>query len=362
VAADVELRSISKEFGAVAAVDGVSLQVGRGEFLTLLGPSGCGKTTVLRIVAGLEAPTRGEVFIRGDPMRGRAPYLRDCAIVFQQYALFPHKTVFDNVAFGLKYRGVPRRERGRLVQEMLELVRLPNVEQRYPRQLSGGQQQRVALARALVVRPSVLLLDEPLSNLDLKLREEMRAELRRLQEQTGITFIFVTHDQLEALSMSTRVAVMAHGRIVQLGTPAEIYEQPVSRFVAEFMGRSNFLEGSVVKPGHRRVSVTTASGLAIECVSPRSLAEGERVVVRVRADAVEVSTHPPSPGAANVVVGEVKAASYCGGTVEYVVGLAGGEELGTSTPIAGHGQIVTAGSRVWLWLPPEQCLALEAER
>ena len=216
---DVELRSVSKKFGQVVAVDDVSFQVRQGEFLTLLGPSGCGKTTTMRLIAGLERPSAGELFIRQEKVTDAPPYARDVSLMFQNYALFPHKNVFDNIAFGLKYRerDLPKHKRGQRVKEALDLVRLPGIEARYPRQLSGGQQQRVALARALVIKPAVLLLDEPLSNLDLKLREKMRVELKQIQELVGITFIFVTHDQEEALMLSDRVAVMEEGKITQVG-------------------------------------------------------------------------------------------------------------------------------------------------
>jgi spermidine/putrescine transport system ATP-binding protein len=253
----VELREVSKRFGEVEAVHQVSLQIREGEFFSLLGPSGCGKTTTLRMIAGFERPDAGEILIRGQRMNEVPPFHRPVNTVFQHYALFPHMTVFENVAFGLEMKRLPREEIRRRVAEALRLVRLTGLENRYPRQLSGGQQQRVALARALVNRPAVLLLDEPLGALDLKLRKEMQLELKNLQHQVGITFIYVTHDQEEAMTMSDRIAVMNQGRVLQVGTPVEIYERPATRFVADFIGETNFLEGRLVafEEGYARVEV-----------------------------------------------------------------------------------------------------------
>ena len=244
--ADVRLDKVRKSFGAVVAVNDVTLDIERGTIFSLLGPSGCGKTTTLRLIAGFEQPSAGEVYIRGQRVTSIAPYRRDFSMVFQSYALFPHLNVAENVAFGLRMRRVPRSERGAAVKEALELVKLGALADRYPRQLSGGQQQRVALARAIVVKPAVLLLDEPLGALDKMLREEMQVELRDLQQRLDITAVFVTHDQEEALTLSDRVAVMRGGVIEQVGAPREIYDRPVSEFVAGFLGASNFLDGSVV--------------------------------------------------------------------------------------------------------------------
>src|SRR5712691_3393575 len=244
---DVELLGISKVFGITPAVRDLALRVERGLFFSLLGPSGCGKTTTLRLIAGFEQPTTGRVMIRGVDMVGLPPYRRDVNTVFQNYALFPHMSVADNIAYGLRQRHVSRSEVRRRVQEALEMVRLVGVEARKPSELSGGQQQRVALARALVNRPTVLLLDEPLSALDLKLRKEMQVELKTLQRTVGITFIYVTHDQEEALTLSNRIAVMNAGRLEQEGTPSEVYERPQTRFVADFIGLTNFITGRVRK-------------------------------------------------------------------------------------------------------------------
>ncbi len=238
----VSLQNVSRHFGDVHAVDGVSLEVAESEFFAMLGPSGSGKTTCLRLIAGFDQPTRGHIEIFGETAEGVPPYRRNVNTVFQDYALFPHMNVLENVAYGLMVKGVARRERERQSHAALALVRLEQMDQRRPAQLSGGQRQRVALARALVNRPKVLLLDEPLGALDLKLREQMQIELKALQQQLGITFIFVTHDQGEALSMSDRVAVFDRGRLVQVGTPSEVYDRPNTRFVADFVGSSNVLD------------------------------------------------------------------------------------------------------------------------
>jgi putative spermidine/putrescine transport system ATP-binding protein len=239
---DIRLRGLVKRYGDQAAVDGVDLEVRRGEFFTLLGPSGSGKTTTLRMIAGFERPDEGTVELGGEEVSGRPPFERDVNTVFQDYALFPHLSVADNVAYGLRVKKVPKPERRTRTEEALEMVRLPSLGARRPSQLSGGQRQRVALARAIVNRPRVLLLDEPLGALDLKLRQEMQVELKRIQQEVGITFVYVTHDQEEALTMSDRLAVFNDGRIVQVGAPAEVYEHPASEFIAGFVGVSNVLE------------------------------------------------------------------------------------------------------------------------
>jgi ABC-type Fe3+/spermidine/putrescine transport system ATPase subunit len=290
---DVELLGVVKRFGDVVAVDAIDLAVRSGEFLSLLGPSGCGKTTTLRLLAGFERPDEGEVRIGGHDVSRLPPYKRDVNTVFQSYALFPHLSVRDNVAYGLKQRGLTRKERHARAREMLELVRLGGFEGRKPRQLSGGQQQRVALARSLVMQPRVLLLDEPLGALDLKVRKELQIELKRIQEEVGITFVYVTHDQEEALAMSNRVAVMNHGRIEQLGSPREIYDHPATEFVARFIGDTNFVHVDgrevAIRPEHMRVSrrgdgvgglivTTMVIGPEVQCVV--RLEDGQEVLVR----------------------------------------------------------------------------------
>ena len=246
----VELRDVVKEFvtpegNDLAAVNHVTMQIKNGEFFSMLGSSGCGKTTTLRMIAGFEWPTEGEVYIEGDAQGRKPPFLRPVNTVFQSYALFQHMTVFQNVAFGLEMEGAQKGDIKKRVSEALEMVRLTGMDRRYPKQLSGGQQQRVALARSLVKRPKVLLLDEPLGALDLKLRKEMQLELKSLQKEVGITFIYVTHDQGEALTMSDRIAVMSCGKVLQMGSAVEIYERPINRFVADFIGELNFLDGKV---------------------------------------------------------------------------------------------------------------------
>jgi ABC-type Fe3+/spermidine/putrescine transport system ATPase subunit len=285
--ADVELRGLTKRFDDVVAVDDVDLHVDAGEFMSLLGPSGCGKTTTLRLIAGFEKPDAGAVLIAGDDVGRLPPYRRDVNTVFQSYALFPHLKVGDNVAYGLKQRGFSKQERRERAHAMLELVRLAGVEERKPKQLSGGQQQRVALARALVMEPKVLLLDEPLGALDLKVRRQLQLELKRIQETVGVTFVYVTHDQEEALAMSDRVAVMNDGRVEQVGTPREIYDHPASPFVADFIGETNFIEqdGTMVAVRPERVQLRLGNGgegrgMAGEVVTTMVIGPAVQLLVR----------------------------------------------------------------------------------
>jgi putative spermidine/putrescine transport system ATP-binding protein len=308
------LRGVVKAYDDVVAVDSVSLDVRAGELVTLLGPSGCGKTTTLRMIAGFVEPDAGEIRIRASDVTRLPPNKRDIGMVFQSYGLFPHMTVEDNVGYGLRMRRVPTAERRRRVDEALGLVQLPGLARRYPRQLSGGQQQRVALARAIVIRPALLLLDEPLSNLDAKLREEMRWEVRRLQRQLDITTVFVTHDQEEALAISDRIVVMNAGRIEQVGTPGAIYRHPGTLFVAQFIGESNLWEGTVGPPQAGSVRFTTAAGLDLLVEDVGDLAEGERAIASVRPEAVAIA--PPGDAAlthlANRAEGTVEDVSYVG--------------------------------------------------
>jgi len=283
---DVRLERVRKSFGAVTAVDNVSIDIPRGSIFSLLGPSGCGKTTTLRLIAGFEQPDAGDVYIRGACVTSIRPYRRDFSMVFQSYALFPHLTVAENVGFGLRMRRVPRHERAAAVRNALQLVKLDALGDRYPRQLSGGQQQRVALARAIVVKPAVLLLDEPLGALDKLLREEMQVELRSLQQRLGITAVFVTHDQEEALTLSDRVAVMRNGIIEQIGAPREIYERPRSEFVAGFLGASNFIDGLVVANDGAAIVVDTRAGRV--AATAADIAPGTTVRIAVRPERVRV--------------------------------------------------------------------------
>jgi spermidine/putrescine transport system ATP-binding protein len=327
----VELQHVSKRFGDVAAVDDVSLQIPQGEFFSLLGPSGCGKTTTLRMIAGFELPTSGEIVIQGQPMGATPPYQRHVNTVFQSYALFPHLTVGQNIAFGLEMRGVPKAERAQRVADALRLVRLDDYAHRRPKQLSGGQQQRVALARALVNEPSVLLLDEPLGALDLKLRKELQIELRALQERVGITFIYVTHDQEEALTMSDRIAVMHRGKMLQAGTPAEIYERPSSRFVADFIGETNFLHGTVIGQGEGRAQVKIGDGLVVEGISPRPVTLGSEAAVAIRPEKARLDVVRPA-SAHNVFPAVIDRIVYVGADTRVLAKIDGGHPFVTRAP------------------------------
>jgi spermidine/putrescine transport system ATP-binding protein len=315
---EVELQNVTKKFGDFVAVENVSLQIETGEFFSLLGPSGCGKTTCLRMIAGFELLTEGEISIRGQPMGDIPPYKRPVNTVFQNYALFPHMTIFENVAFGLEMKKVPRSEIKTRVNDTLEMVRLPELANRKPRQLSGGQQQRVALARALVNRPQVLLLDEPLSALDLKLRKAMQLELKELQQQVGITFIFVTHDQEEAITMSDRIAVMNDGLILQVGDPVEIYERPNSRFVADFIGETNFIEGEVVESASDKTVVDLGSGVKIAARRVDDLSPGQTVTVALRPEKMSLHATPAADNGASVPA-TVQEAVYIGTDTRYTL-------------------------------------------
>ena len=282
----VTVQGVSKRFDGVAAVRAVSLDVHPGEFLTLLGPSGCGKTTLLRLLAGSEEPDEGAVLISGRDVTRLPPYRRPVNTVFQHYALFPHRTVAGNVAFGLETAGVPKPETRARVERALETVRLPGLGERRIDQLSGGQKQRVALARAVVLEPEVLLLDEPMSALDLKLRKEMQVEVKNLQERLGTTFVFVTHDQDEALTMSDRIGVMSHGALEQVGPPEELYERPRTRFVADFLAVRNILEATVVSAAAGRATLRTRGGVALQAVDDGGYRAGAEVVVGIRSERI----------------------------------------------------------------------------
>jgi spermidine/putrescine transport system ATP-binding protein len=298
----IELVDATKRYGDVLALDGVSLQIEPGEFFCLLGPSGCGKTTTLNLIGGFVPLTSGELRIEGHRVNDLPPHRRNVNTVFQNYALFPHMTVADNVAFGLRMEGLPRRESGKRAAEYLELVDLGGLGDRYPTQLSGGQAQRVALARALAKRPAVLLLDEPLGALDLKLRKQMQVELSRIHRQVGTTFVFVTHDQEEALSMATRIAVMAGGHVRQIGTPREIYHRPVDRFVADFIGESNFLDGHVTDSGSGPV-FRLNDGTLVPAPAGSAGTAGGRVELMIRPESVGVGRQAPVGSTPAVVIG-----------------------------------------------------------
>ena len=310
----VELTDVTKRFGTMVAVDRLNLSVEPGEFLSLLGPSGCGKTTTLRMLAGFEQPDEGFIRISGEYVQGIPPYKRDVNTVFQAYALFPHMTVAENVAYGLRQKRVPKSEVASRVNEALGMVKMTKLAERRPRQMSGGQQQRVAVARALVNRPSVLLLDEPLGALDRKLREEMQIELKLLQSQLGITFVFVTHDQEEAMSMSNRIAIMLEGHIEQLGDPETVYERPVSAFVAGFIGRNNFWRGKATADG-----MTAEDGTIFVCDRPEErVGSGNLALSAVRPESFTLSATDPGDSV-NVLAGEVAGVSHFGDTLQYVV-------------------------------------------
>jgi spermidine/putrescine transport system ATP-binding protein len=320
---DLEVDGLAKHFGATLAVDHVSFSLAPGEFYSLLGPSGCGKTTTLRLVAGFEHPEAGAIRIRGTDVSRLPPHQRHVNTVFQHYALFPHLSVENNVGYGLRQQKLPSEEGRRRLEAVLDVVRLKELRDRYPRQLSGGQQQRVALARALVNEPAVLLLDEPLAALDLKLRKAMQGELKKLQERVAVTFLYVTHDQEEALTLSDRIAVMNGGKILQEGPPQEIYERPRSRFVADFIGQTNFFEGQVEEIGAVTV-VRESGGLTLRCAPADWVTAGMHVAVAVRPEKIGPAD---SNGPANRVAGTLARTTYLGDLVQFHVALPDGREL-----------------------------------
>lgn len=341
----VELQEISKTYGAMRAVDGIHLAVGSGEFVTLLGPSGCGKSTTLQIIAGFVYPTTGRVQIGGRDCTHLAPHKRNVGMVFQNYALFPHMTIFGNVEFGLRMRKVAKAERARRVDEALAMVQLDHLAEQYPGRLSGGQQQRVALARALVIQPDLLLLDEPFGALDKQLRDRMRLDLRELQQRLGISMVFVTHDQDEALSMSDRIAVMSEGRIRQIGTPAEIYEQPANRFVAEFMGESNILSARVLSSDGGR-TITEAAGIPLAIRG--SHVPGTTITLMIRPE--KIGLRPAAPDDAGLR-GKVVDLQYFGASVHYQVAVVNGTRLAVIHHDAGPANRIPEGGDVTLNIP-----------
>ncbi len=325
----LELQRLSKRFGDFAAVDDLSLEIAGGEFLTLLGASGSGKTTTLRMIAGFERPTAGEILMAGRPIAALPPFKRDINTVFQHYALFPHMSVRDNIGYGLRMRGVPRAEREEQVTRALAMVKLEQLGARAPRQLSGGQQQRVALARALVNRPRVLLLDEPLGALDLKLRKEMQLELKHLQTDLGITFVYVTHDQEEALTMSDRIVLMRQGRIAQVGTPRDLYDRPASRYVADFIGETNLLPGVVAESGGGLVALRVGEA-TLRAIGDGGL--GTEAWLTVRPESIDLADGA-SPGTGrNLVTGTVRDAVYAGSSLRVHVTLPSGQRLVANVP------------------------------
>ncbi|TDF89727.1 ABC transporter ATP-binding protein [Paenibacillus piri] len=322
VAKDVEIRNIYKSYGSNVILNGINLEVRQGELLTLLGPSGCGKTTTLNVIAGFINPDRGDIYIKGSRMNGVPTYKRDLGMVFQTYSLFPHKTVYQNLDFGLSIQKIDKKEKKRRIENVLELVKMGGMESRYPRELSGGQRQRVAIARALVVQPKLLLLDEPLSNLDAKLRLELRTEIKRLQKEIGLTTLFVTHDQEEALSMSDRIILMNGGKIEQAGTPSQIYEHPQTEFVFQFIGKSNSLEGRITSVSQEMVQVKLDNGAIVSVAADHVMGNrdagqaGDKVKLYIRPEKVEVVSGSSSLSPGNSFKASVRQMNYLGAAWE----------------------------------------------
>jgi len=355
--AAIEFVGVHKDFLAhgdrVHAVRQLDLAIGQGEFFSLLGPSGCGKTTTMRMVAGFEEPTAGTVYLDGKDVTGVSPNKRDVNMVFQSYALFPHMSAYQNVAFGLERKKVAKAELRRRVGEMMEIVSLSGMEKRAPREMSGGQQQRVALARALVNRPRALLLDEPLGALDLKLRQQMQVELKRIQREVGITFVYVTHDQGEALTMSDRIAVMEGGRIDQLGTPREIYEKPATRFVAGFIGTSNVVSGRVERVDHGVATLTYGPHDRVLVPVPATTRAGDTIEVSIRPEKIDLERTTAPGGHCSVLSGEVTEVVYHGTSTNYTVATSAGPEFIVFDKNADNADdLAGRGDRVFLtWSP-----------
>jgi putative spermidine/putrescine transport system ATP-binding protein len=356
----LQLVELRKRFGDVVAVDGISLDVEPGEFVSLLGPSGCGKTTTLRMIAGLEEPDQGRILLGDVDITYTPPERRNVGLMFQDYALFPHMTVGQNVAFGLEMRKMTSELISTKVGQALDMVQLGGLANRYPRQLSGGQQQRVALARALVVEPQLLLLDEPLSNLDAKLRQEMRVELKLIQSNIGITTVYVTHDQEEALTLSDRLVVMHVGRIVQMGSPFEIYERPQDSFVASFLGQENFFRGRIISVNERTIQVHTDAGLTLHATAAGGLRADDPVLLVIKKERIRVA---PSDGetepSANAFPAEVEFVTYLGTTVQYLCSV-GGHEVVVSVQNTAGMPTFRRGEAVRLSWDAHDCISIAA--
>ncbi|MEH1945931.1 MAG: ABC transporter ATP-binding protein [Nostoc sp.] len=355
---DVELRNVFKFFNQEPAVNGIDLDVRQGEFFSILGPSGCGKTTTLRLIAGFEIADAGKVFIQGQSMTNVPPYRRPVNTVFQSYALFNHLNVWNNIAFGLRLKKIPKSKIEARVQEALKLVKMESLRSRFPNQLSGGQQQRVALARALVNRPTVVLLDEPLGALDLKLRKEMQVELSNLHKDLGLTFVMVTHDQEEALSLSDRIAVMNQGKIEQVGTPSQIYERPCTSFVADFIGDTNLFSGEIVAVDSSNIKISTKMGLSIVISraedTPTELSQA--VVVSVRPEKIQLSLYPPNLPV-NCFEGRLINVMYLGTHVNYVMELTNGISINVLQPNT-LGTLPDRDTPIYAWWAETDCLAI----
>ncbi len=356
----LRLEKVTKQFGDMTAVGGIDLSIRRGEFLTLLGPSGCGKTTTLNLIAGFFPPTSGAIYLNGEHVEDLPPFKRDTGMVFQDYALFPHMTVSQNVAFGLKMRKVPAQETARRVEDALDLVHLGGLGERRPAELSGGQRQRVALARALVIQPAVLLFDEPLSNLDLKLRESMRLEITNIQKQLGITAIYVTHDQSEALVMSDRIAVMNAGLIEQLGTARDIYETPRTKFVAEFIGNMNVFSGTVTGTAGA-AAVQIGDGIALPATLPDGIAPGDPAHLTIRPEKCRVGRTAENGGDALSIPGQVSQVVYLGSITEYHMQFAADLDAVVEVHNAGPAEAFAPGDTAYLNASLSDCLVLAAD-
>jgi spermidine/putrescine transport system ATP-binding protein len=360
----ISIRTVSKEFGGVKAVNEVNLEIRRGEFFSLLGPSGCGKTTLLRMLAGFEAPTRGEIFIDEQAVSAIPPHRRPVNMVFQNYAIFPHLDVRGNIAFGMRKSGLSKSELNSRVEEMLEMIKLPGYASRGATQLSGGERQRVALARALIKQPKVLLLDEPLGALDKKLREQMQLELRALQKSVGITFVFVTHDQEEALTMSDRVAVMSKGRVLQVEGPMGLYERPTTRFVADFIGTMNFFDGTVREASNGAANIDAGPlGQVRAETQGEAFGAGTPIVVAIRPEKLQLTFEAPGAGD-NVVQGRMGPAAYLCDRSQLYVYLPGREEpVAVAMQNAGRSAvgIDQADQPVWLTWAEDAFVLLSGE-
>ncbi|QDW42188.1 ABC transporter ATP-binding protein [Bradyrhizobium sp. KBS0727] len=362
----LRIEGVGKKFGNFRAVDRLSLDIRAGEFFALLGPSGCGKTTLLRMLAGFETPDEGRILLEGKDIAPVAPHERPVNMMFQNYALFPHLNVRDNIAFGLKRAAMSRDEIATRVAEMVALVKLEGMEKRKPDQLSGGQKQRVALARSLARRPQVLLLDEPLAALDKKLRESTQAELMELQRRLGTTFVIVTHDQEEAMTMANRIGVMDAGRLEQVATPRELYEAPRSRWVAEFVGDVNLFDGEVTSRDHNRLNVSTREAGTLVVAEPRQPVTKATVCVAIRPEKVKLSRRGPASDAANShainrLEGVITDVGYLGGLTVYKVKLESGAMVRSSMANTARLDFdaYSAGQRVVAWFTPDDCVVLE---
>lgn len=353
----LELTGIKKRFGSVRALKGIDLKVEKGEFITFLGPSGCGKTTTLRIIGGFESPDEGTVKLSGRDVTGLEPNLRNVNTVFQNYALFPHMDVEKNIGYALKIAGMKKSEISRQVDEMLDLVKLPGYGKRMPSQLSGGQRQRVAIARAAVGRPDVLLLDEPLGALDLQLRRQMQTELKRLQKQLGITFVYITHDQEEALNMSDRIIIMNNGGFEQVGTPTEVYDHPRTPFAAKFIGFSNVFSASVISQDSDGMTALRFSGGTVFVKSAKKLVTGEKIILSVRTEQVDYAEKSKY---GFTLPGTVYERSYIGGVLRTTITLQDGSELVASE--YGRDYAADIGSQVQVFWNPDNAAVLEVEK